>query len=149
MNTNKIKNLLFLSLILMNMQMVYAMKVETKDAPVPIGPYSQAIQTDGGMLFVSGQLPVDPSTNELITDIKKATAQIMDYIGAILKAAQADYGNIVKTTIYLTDMSYFADVNQVYASYFKEDKPYPARETVCVKALPKGALIEISVVACK
>lgn len=131
--------------------MIHAHQVETRNAPVPVGPYSQGIVTSPGqMLFVAGQLPINPKTNEVIVDdIKQATVLVMENIGAILKEAGMSFDNIVKTTIYITDMSLFSDVNEVYNGYFKKDKPYPARETVAVKGLAKGTHVEISVIACK
>jgi 2-iminobutanoate/2-iminopropanoate deaminase len=121
--------------------------INTKDAPSPIGPYSQATIA-GNFIFVSGQIPSHPFTGELIiNDITIATNLVMENIGAILKEAGADYSEIVKTSIFLTDMKNFAEVNEVYGTYF-EDK-FPARETVQVSALPKGVNVEISVIAVK
>ena len=119
----------------------------TKNAPAPIGPYSQAVLTmNNQMLFVSGTLPLD-ATGNIIHDIPQATKQVLDYISALMVAADMDLQNIVKTTIYLTDMHDFAQMNQVYLEYFKNNNVLPARETVAVKALPKGAALEISVIA--
>jgi 2-iminobutanoate/2-iminopropanoate deaminase len=119
----------------------------TDNAPAPIGPYNQAIIA-GNFIFVSGQIPFHPGTGELIIDdIEVATHLVMENIGAILEEAGADFSHIVKTTIFLTDMKSFAQVNEVYGSYF-EDK-FPARETVQVSGLPKGVNIEISVIAIK
>jgi 2-iminobutanoate/2-iminopropanoate deaminase len=121
--------------------------VNTTDAPAAIGPYSQAVIA-GNLVFVSGQIPLHPFTGELITDdITVATNLVMENIGSILTAAKFDYKDIVKTSIFLTDINDFAEVNEVYASYF-EDK-FPARETVQVAALPKGVKVEISVIAAK
>jgi 2-iminobutanoate/2-iminopropanoate deaminase len=121
--------------------------INTADAPAPIGPYSQAVQA-GNMLFVSGQIAIVPSTGELMTlNILRETTQVMENIGAILKQAGFDYSNIVKTTIFLTDMQNFSSVNEVYGNYFKTD--FPARETVAVRGLPKGVNVEISVIASK
>jgi 2-iminobutanoate/2-iminopropanoate deaminase len=119
--------------------------IHTKAAPAAIGPYSQAIQT-GNLLFVSGQIPINPVTNELVMDnIQDETKQVMENLKAVLSAANVGLENIVKTTIFLSDMSLFAAVNEVYGSYFTGD--YPARETVAVKGLPKGVNVEISAIA--
>ena len=119
--------------------------IHTKDAPEPIGPYSQAIKS-GNTLFVSGQVAINPATgNVMLDNVHEETTQIMRNIGAILKAAGMDYSNIVKTTIFLTNMNNFSSVNEVYGSFFKTD--FPARETVQVARLPKDVNIEISVVA--
>ena len=119
--------------------------INTINAPSPIGPYSQAVAA-GGLLFVSGQIPSDPETGEIIsTDIKAEAKQVMENISAILQAAGSGYDKIVKTTIFLTDMHSFAQVNEVYGSYFSGD--FPARETVQVSALPKNVNVEISVIA--
>jgi 2-iminobutanoate/2-iminopropanoate deaminase len=119
--------------------------INTKDAPQPIGPYSQAVKIDR-TLFVSGQIAIDPSTGNLKLDnVHEETTQIMRNIGAILKAAGMDYANVVKTTIFLTNMNNFSSVNEVYGSFFKSD--FPARETVQVARLPKDVNIEISVIA--
>ena len=124
--------------------------ITTTQAPQPIGPYSQAMLTSPQqVLLVSGQIPLHPKTGEIITDIKDATTQVMEYIKAILHAAGMDISNVVKTTIYLLDLRNFAQVNEVYASYFTGTTNFPARETVEVAALPKGAPIEISVIAAK
>ena len=121
--------------------------INTTDAPEAIGPYSQAIVT-GNLIFVSGQIPLHPFTGELIKDdITVATNLVMENIGSILTAAGADYKNIVKTSIFLTNINDFAEVNEVYASYFEDN--FPARETVQVAALPKGVSVEISVIAAK
>lgn len=131
--------------------MVYIKKmkkvINTTDAPAPIGPYNQAIVADK-FIFVSGQIPLHPFTGELVTDnITAATHLVMENIGAILIEAKADFGNIVKTTIFLTDLADFAEVNDVYGSYFEDN--FPARETIQVAALPKGVSVEISVIAVK
>ena len=121
--------------------------INTTDAPEPIGPYSQAIVADK-FIFVSGQIPLHPFTGELVTDnIVSATHLVMENIGAILAGAKADFSNIVKTTIFLTNLADFAEVNEVYGTYFTDN--FPARETVQVAALPKGVTIEISVIAIK
>jgi len=121
--------------------------INTPNAPAPIGPYNQAIMA-GNFIFVSGQIPFHPGTGELITnDIEVATHLVMENIGAILEEAGADFSHIVKTSIFLTDMQSFAQVNEVYGSYFTNK--FPARETVQVSGLPKGVAIEISVIAVK
>ncbi|HMW26064.1 MAG TPA: Rid family detoxifying hydrolase, partial [Ferruginibacter sp.] len=110
-------------------------------------PYSQAVKT-GNLLFVSGQIPLNPQTGTLITDgIEAETHQVMKNLQAILKAAGMDFSHVLKTTIFLSDMSLFAAVNEVYGSYFSAD--FPARETVAVKGLPKNVNVEISMIASK
>ena len=126
-----------------------AHKVEilsTDTAPAAIGPYSQAVKC-GGLLFCSGQIPLDPATGEMVTcDIVQQAAQVMKNIGAVLSAAGIGFNDVVKTTIFLVDMAYFAAVNEVYGACFPEHEP--ARSTVAVKSLPRGALLEIEIVAC-
>ncbi len=117
----------------------------TTDAPAPIGPYNQAVKA-GNFLFISGQIPLIPGSSELVTsNIKEETHQVMRNIKAILYAASASFHNVVKTTIFLSDMSLFEEVNEIYGSYFESD--YPARETVAVKGLPKNVNVEISMTA--
>jgi 2-iminobutanoate/2-iminopropanoate deaminase len=119
--------------------------VNTSNAPAPIGPYSQAVMVNG-MLFVSGQIAIDPANGELVTgDIKSETKRVMENIRGILTASGLDFANVVKTSIFLTDMNNFAQVNEVYGSYFSGN--FPARETVQVSRLPKDVNVEISVVA--
>lgn len=119
--------------------------IKTDLAPAPIGPYNQAVKA-GNMLFASGQIALNPATGELVNaTIAEETNQVMSNIAAILKEAGAGFNNIVKTTIFLSDMSLFSEVNEIYGSYFTGD--YPARETVAVKGLPKNVNIEISVTA--
>jgi 2-iminobutanoate/2-iminopropanoate deaminase len=119
--------------------------INTTKAPAPIGPYSQAIISNN-MLYMSGQVCINPETNELITgDVAAETHQCMRNLEAILKEAGINFNHVVKTTIFLSDMSLFAQVNEVYGSYFSAD--YPARETVAVKGLPKGVNVEISMLA--
>lgn len=121
--------------------------INSKNAPAPIGPYSQAI-VSGNFVFISGQIPMIPSTGEIISnDIKAETKQVMENIGAILLEAGIDFNNIVKTSIFLTDMQSFAMVNDVYGGYFTDK--FPARETIQVSALPKNVNVEISVIAVK
>lgn len=118
----------------------------TPEAPAPIGPYSQAVQV-GQQLFISGQIPLDPSTGELITgSIEEETTQVMKNLSAVLSQAGGDWENVVKVSIFLTDMADFAAVNKIYGSYISE-KSAPARETVAVAGLPKGVRVEISAIA--
>ncbi|WP_024994650.1 RidA family protein [Phocaeicola paurosaccharolyticus] len=117
----------------------------TEKAPAAIGPYSQAIEANG-MVFISGQIPVVPSTGVLAEGgIEEQTKQSFENIKAILEKAGLTTANIVKTTVFLADMSLFAGMNKVYATYFTED--FPARSAVAVKELPKGALVEIESIA--
>ena len=120
--------------------------INTSNAPAPIGPYNQSVKA-GDLLFVSGQIAIDPLTNELIIgDAATETHRVMQNLQAILNEANLSFAHIVKTTIFLSDMSLFSTVNDVYGSYFTGD--YPARETVAVKTLPKSVNVEISVIAC-
>lgn len=122
--------------------------IETKNAPAPIGPYNQAILS-GSTLYISGQIPMDPNTNELVSgDIKKETKQLMENLAAILKAGDMTFENVVKSTIFLKDMHQFSEVNEVYGSYFNTATA-PARETVEVANLPKFVNVEISMIAVK
>ena len=119
--------------------------INTSEAPEPIGPYNQAVQT-GNLLFISGQVAINPKNGNLeATDIFEETHQVMHNLRAVLHAAGADFKNVVKTTIFLTDMAMFPSVNDVYAKYFSGD--FPARETVAVKGLPKNVNVEISMIA--
>jgi 2-iminobutanoate/2-iminopropanoate deaminase len=119
--------------------------IHTPNAPQPIGPYSQAIQA-GGFLFVSGQICADPVTGELHNaSVTAETRQIMENIGAVLEAVGATFGHIVKTTIFLSDMALFQEVNEAYGRFFQGH--FPARETIAVKGLPKNVNVEISVTA--
>ena len=119
--------------------------INTNSAPAPIGPYSQAVKT-GNLLFISGQVALKPGTNELANaDIIEETHQVLKNLKSILVEAGMDFSNVVKTTIFLTDMALFGSVNEIYAKYFETD--FPARETVAVKGLPKNANIEISFIA--
>lgn len=120
--------------------------INTNNAPAPIGPYSQAIAA-GGFLFVSGQIPSKADGSIVSGDIKAETNQVMENIGSILMEAGLSFENIVKTSIFLTDMQAFAQVNEVYGTYFTDQ--FPARETIQVAALPKGVNVEISVIAIK
>lgn len=119
--------------------------IHSTEAPAPIGPYSQAVKANG-LLFVSGQVAIDPATGELNNaNIEAETHQVMQNIRALLNTAGHDFSNIVKTTIFLSDMGLFSAVNEVYGSYFTGN--FPARETVAVKGLPKNVNVEISVIA--
>lgn len=119
--------------------------INTPDAPAPIGPYNQAVQS-GDLLFISGQIALIPGTGNLAdAGIAAEAHQVMKNLSAILKAAGMEFGNVVKTTIFLSDMALFTEVNGVYAGYFESD--FPARETVAVKGLPKNVHVEISMIA--
>jgi len=119
--------------------------ISTKQAPAAIGPYSQAIQV-GNLVYTSGQIPIDPATGTFVEGgIKEQTRQSLSNVRAILEEAGLTMANVIKTTVFLADMADFAEMNAVYAEFFTE--PYPARSAVAVKTLPKGALIEIEVVA--
>lgn len=119
--------------------------INTEKAPAPIGPYNQSVKA-GGLLFISGQIPIEPASGELVKgDIKTEAHQCMKNLEAILSEAKLTFEHVVKTTIFLSDMSLFAEVNEVYGSYFKGD--FPARETIAVKGLPRGVNIEISMIA--
>jgi reactive intermediate/imine deaminase len=115
--------------------------ISTTDAPAAIGTYSQAVRV-GNTVWVSGQIPLDPRTKELVKgDIEAQTKQVFDNLNAIVTAAGATFDDVVKATVYLTDLSHFALVNKVMAEYFRE--PYPARAAVGVAALPRGAQVEV------
>ena|ERR1043165_8676835 len=120
--------------------------IRTGNAPAPIGPYNQAVQA-GNMLFISGQIALDPKTGELLQgDIQAETKLVMENLKAILTEAGTDFSQVIKTTIFLMDMGQFAQVNEVYGSYF-DNASAPARETVQVSGLPKGVKVEISMIA--
>ena len=119
--------------------------INTNNAPAPIGPYNQAVKS-GNFLFISGQVALKPGTNDLANaDIIEETHQVLQNLKVILAEAGMDFSNIVKTTIFLSDMELFSRVNEIYAKYFEGD--FPSRETVAVKGLPKNANVEISVIA--
>lgn len=119
--------------------------INTPEAPAPIGPYNQAIMVDN-ILFISGTIAIDLQSKQLVkTTIKEETKMVMDYIGAILKAADCTFDHVVKATIFLNDMNNFVHVNEVYSSYFKKD--FPARATIQAARLPKDANVEISMEA--
>lgn len=120
-------------------------KIHTLKAPQAIGPYSQAILS-GDMLFISGQIPADPETRDIIHEIDAATHRVMKNLEAILNEAGGSFANVVKTSIFLKNMDDFGEVNEIYASYFT-DGIYPARETVQVAKLPADVKIEISMIA--
>ncbi|MBP0028744.1 RidA family protein [Roseofilum sp. Guam] len=122
--------------------------VNTQSAPAPVGPYNQAIAATGQMLFVSGQIAIDPSTNQLVhtDDVAKQTEQVMNNLKAVLAEAGASFANAVKMTIFLKDMNDFATVNQVYSGYFDPENA-PARACVEVSRLPKDVLVEIDCIA--
>jgi 2-iminobutanoate/2-iminopropanoate deaminase len=119
--------------------------VSSPDAPKAIGPYSQAVRA-GQLLFVSGQVPLDPATGQLVNgDIAAQTRRVFDNLGAVLKAGGRSFADVVRTTVFLADMNDFAAMNEVYGQYFSE--PYPARATVQVARLPKEARVEIDIIA--
>lgn len=121
--------------------------INNPGAPAPIGPYNQAVLA-GNMLFLSGQVCIDPTTGELKNkDIQEETHQVMHNLKAVLHGAGMDFNNVIKTTIFITDMKQFAEVNEVYGKYFEGE--FPARETVQVSALPKFVNVEISMIAVK
>ncbi len=120
--------------------------ISTKTAPAAIGPYSQAVQA-AGFIFLSGQIPLDPGTGKMIEgDVAAQTERVLENLGAVLKAAGCTFAHVVKTTIYLVDLADFQMVNDVYAKRF--DRNPPARATVQVAALPRGAKVEIDAIAC-
>ena len=122
--------------------------ISTSNAPAAIGPYSQAVDSGAGLVFLSGQLPIDPATGAFPEGgIQVQTRQSLRNVQAILAAAGLSLAHVVKTTVFLSDMDDFAAMNEVYATFFAE--PFPARSAVAVKALPKGALVEIECIAAK
>ncbi len=119
--------------------------INTSNAPAPIGPYSQAVKANG-FLFISGQVAINPATNNIdATTVEEEAEQVMKNLEAVLLAAGMDFTHIVKTTIFLSDMSLFQTVNEIYGKYFTGN--FPARETVAVKGLPKNVNVEISMIA--
>lgn len=118
--------------------------IATKNAPAAIGPYSQAIRTEG-LVYCSGQLPIDPATGKMPENVKDQTRQSLANVRAILEAEGLTIDHVVKTTVLLADMSLFGEMNEVYGETFSQ--PYPARSAFAVKALPMGALVEIEVIA--
>ena len=122
--------------------------ITTLSAPAPIGPYNQAVLMNN-TLYLSGQIPLIPETMELVEDdIKKETQRVMQNLEAVLDAAEMNFENVIKTSIFLSDMDNFGKVNEIYASYFNNETA-PARETVAVKTLPKSVRVEISMIAAK
>lgn len=122
-------------------------EIKSAKAPLPVGPYSQAIRWDN-MLFCSGQIAIDPKNNEVLKgSVQEQATLVMENIKGVLTEAGLNFSNVVKTTIFLTKMSDFATVNEVYAKYFQA--PYPARSTVAVSELPKGVQVEVEVLAVK
>jgi len=120
-------------------------KIQTESAPAAIGPYSQAIKVNG-MVYVSGQIPIDPSTGKIVEgSIEEQTRRVLENVKAVLEAAGSSMEKVVQSFVFMTNLSEFQAMNKVYESYFSE--PYPARVTVQVASLPKGAKIEISVIA--
>ncbi|WP_424243998.1 2-iminobutanoate/2-iminopropanoate deaminase [Elusimicrobium posterum] len=121
--------------------------INSPQAPKVIGPYSQAVENDG-FLFISGAVPLDPVTGDLISgDVKTQTERIFENVTNILKAASMELKHVLKTTVYMTDLTYFAEMNEAYGRFFKDNPP--ARTTIQVAALPKGAMIEIEFIAKK
>ena len=120
--------------------------IKTKKAPGAIGPYSQGVNV-GNMFFFSGQIPLVPSTGEMPTGIKEQTKQALNNVKALLESQELTFDNVVKTTVFLDNMEDFAEMNDIYATYFIE--PFPARSAVEVAKLPRNALVEIEVIACK
>ena len=121
--------------------------LHTDKAPVAVGPYSQAIEANG-FIFASGSLPIDPATNAFVEGgVKEQTRQSLTNARNVLASAGVDLSHVVKTTVFLSDMENFAAMNEVYAEFFRE--PYPARSAFAVKALPKGALVEVECIAVK
>jgi 2-iminobutanoate/2-iminopropanoate deaminase len=120
--------------------------IHSNDAPKAIGPYSQGVRA-GSLLFCSGQIPLDPHTGDIVGagDVRVQTTRVLDNLGAVLKAGGASFATVVKTTIYLADLADFGAVNEIYAGYFKD--ALPARATVQVAGLPRGALVEIDAIA--
>jgi 2-iminobutanoate/2-iminopropanoate deaminase len=119
--------------------------ISTPKAPAAIGPYSQAIRV-GNLIYTSGQIPINPATGQFVEGgIKEQTRQSLTNVKAILEEAGTSMANVIKTTVFMADMAEFADMNWIYAEFF--DEPFPARSAVAVKTLPKGALVEIEVIA--
>ncbi len=121
--------------------------IQTNQAPAAIGPYSQAIEANG-MVFASGQIPIDPTTGEFVEGgITEQTRQCLTNASRVMEAAGTDLAHVVKTTVFLSDMANFAAMNEVYSQFFSQ--PFPARSAVAVKTLPKGALVEVECIAVK
>jgi 2-iminobutanoate/2-iminopropanoate deaminase len=123
--------------------------INTPSAPAPIGPYNQGVRM-GDMLFISGQICIDPATGKLNNqDIQQETHQVMHNLRAILEASDMSFHHVVKTSIFITDMNRFSEINEVYGKYFDTNSTFPARETIQVSALPKFVNVEISMIAVK
>ncbi len=121
--------------------------ISTTNAPKAVGPYSQAVLSES-LLFLSGQIPLDPGTGQMVQgDIRMQTRRVLENVSAVLEASSSSFSQVVKTTVFLTDMGDFSEMNSVYAEYFQKD--FPARSTVQVAALPLGARVEIEVIARK
>lgn len=120
--------------------------IQTNEAPSAVGPYSQAIELDN-LVFASGQIAIDPKTGEVVEGLEAQAHQVLKNAQAVIAASGAKWENVVKTTVFITNINDFAKVNEIYAQYFKQ--PYPARSCVEVGKLPKGALLEIEVIAKK
>ncbi|MEI8235085.1 MAG: RidA family protein [Verrucomicrobiota bacterium] len=121
--------------------------IATPDAPQAVGPYSQAVAV-GDFLFCAGQIPLDPATGELVPgDVSAQTDRVLQNVAGVLRANGMTFANVVKSTVFMVDLAHFAAMNAVYARYFTE--PFPARSTIQVAALPKGAQVEIEVIAAK
>lgn len=121
-------------------------EIQTNDAPSAIGPYSQGIQV-GNLFFMSGQIPINPISGEIPNNPKEQTKQVLENVKALLKSQELSFDNVIKTTVFIDNMDNFNDINEIYASYFKQ--PYPARSTVEVSKLPLGVLVEIEIIASK
>ena len=122
--------------------------IQTEKAPAAIGPYSQAILVQDNLIYTAGQIPLDPQSGELLNStIEEATSRVLDNLKAVLEAAGSSIDKVIKTTVFMTNLSEFAQMNEIYATYFGENPP--ARSAVQVAALPKGARIEIEAVALK
>ena len=131
-----------------NTETTMKQRINTEQAPAAIGPYSQAIDSGTGLVFVSGQLPIDPVTGAFPEGgVQEQTRQSLTNAKAILEAAGLSLANVVKTTVFLADMGDFAAMNEIYAQFFSE--PFPARSAVAVKTLPKGALVEVECIAAR
>ena len=137
----------FRNFILFEYHIMEKIVITTPNAPAPIGPYNQAIYA-GNLLFISGQVALKPGSGDLAnSDIIEETHQVMQNLKSILAEANMSFNNVVKTTIFLSDMDLFGKVNEIYGKYFDSD--FPARETVAVKGLPKNVNVEISMIACQ
>ncbi|HEX5743638.1 MAG TPA: RidA family protein [Flavobacteriaceae bacterium] len=122
--------------------------INTPNAPAPIGPYNQAV-VYGNTIYISGQIPLNPATGELVMDsIQSETKQVMENLKAILEVAEMTFENVVKASLFISDMNNFADINEIYGAYFNNETA-PARETVQVAGLPKNVNVEISMIAIK